>query len=234
MRLLTALIAVLFLGSFVFAAGEPLKVERSNFSEAFMPYGFDSNDNIQLTFDGWFPNSCYMPGPTGWRLDKNNTIVIDANAYVRDGLCLQMLIPRQQVLDIGMLGAGDYNVKSETGTEYGKLRVKDARTNNEDDYLYAPVSQAYYKWDGKQNVVMISGRFANSCMSLGDVLVDVQPNVVVIQPIAKVLDVPHCKDGSFPFEKSIVVKGLKKGRYLLHVRSLNGKAVNNIVEVDNE
>jgi hypothetical protein len=55
--------------------------------------------------------------------------------------------------------------------------------------------------------------------------------VIVVLPIAKMETRPDCKDGKFPFNKVVSVDLVPKGRYLLHVRSMNSKAINNLVDV---
>ena len=67
------------------------------------------------------------------------------------------------------------------------------------------------------------------------VVVNVQPRVIVIQPITKEVDGGEvgCEVyKSIPFQERVEVPELVKGRYLIHIRSLSGRGMNNLVDVE--
>lgn len=217
-------------------AQEP-KVEGVTFSTTYLPGGFDSNDNVQIIAEGAFRNSCYRPAVASAVVNKNTkTISISGKSYVYEGFCIQMIVPFHQVINVGVLPPGKYEVvqpASENRYELGELKIKPRSSTAADDYLYAPVSQAYFAYDREGNpFIRITGYFTNSCMSMKDLLVDVKDNVIVVQPIAQMKESGTCNKGRFKFSKAIDISDVELGRYLLHVRSLNGQAINTLIDID--
>lgn len=199
----------------------------------YIPDGFDTNDHVQIVAEGAFPNTCYRPASINGRVDESKkAVVVDSLAYKYSGMCLQMIVPFSSTVDVGLLKQGTYSVvDSGSNKALGEMKVRVAPSSSADDFLYAPVSQAYLKNEAGATTVTVEGEFSNSCLSLKDVVVNVQPKVIVVQPVSELSDSTDCKNGSFPFEKTVRVEGANKGRYLLHVRSLNGKAINNLVDL---
>lgn len=209
------------------------KLVATAYDKTYIPNGFDDNDRVQIVAEGLFANTCYRPAPANVVINTpSKTITLSPSAFYYSGMCLMVLVPYDQVLNLGILPHGHYTVlQSGERKPLAEFDIRKAISPNADDYLYAPISQAYYHRVAHQNVVTISGSFTNSCLHLENVKVTTQPDVIVIQPIAEVTERNDCKQGVFPFEKSVNVGDLKAGRYLLHVRSLNGQAVNSIVFV---
>ena len=135
--------------------------------------------------------------------------------------------------------AGSYKIISGLNKrELGVLPVAGSLTRNADDYLYAPVSQAFFEpvvgSETGEAKVILTGEFTNSCMKVSEVKVSIEPKVLVILPISEALatnELEGCRTGKFPFRKEVMVNGLKAGSYLLHIRALNATAVNKVVEV---
>ena len=202
------------------------------------PDGFDTNDNVQLVAEGIFPNTCFKPASPKVEVNHDTkTIAVASSAYQYQGMCLQVMLPYNQTMDVGMLKNGTYRVvqagmENDPTRMLGDVRVRTAANSSADDFLYAPVSQAYVESRNGQGMVKITGAFSNSCMRLADVMVSVQPKVVVVQPISQVDDNGvNCRSGNFPYERTVAVQGLKPDtRYLLHVRSLNGNSINTLFD----
>lgn len=201
----------------------------------YAPGGFDSNDHVEIVGEGMFRSTCYRPAETRVRVDNlNKTIYVGPAAYEYSGFCLQVLLPFDRVIDVGILEPGNYQiVQASDGINLGKLNIYAATTQSADDYLYAPISQAFFKNKGAKNEIFLTGYFSNSCLKLKDVRVTVEPKVIVVQPIAEMAvdSEQACEDGNFHFEKTVEVDFLKSGRYLLHIRSMNSKSVNTLVDV---
>ena len=219
-------------------ASEPTlpKVVDSGFGVGYIPDGFDSNDNVQIVGEGMFRSTCYKPSAVQVTIDEElKQIKVKPKAYYYEGFCLQMLVPFNQVIDLGLLKNGKYTVIQEENFEepgtLGSLKVKAATHSTPDDFLYAPVSQAYLDRSGAKARIKISGEFTNSCMRLVDTAISVQSKVLVVQPISELEERADCRGGKFPFEKTQEVEGVPSGRYLLHVRSLNGSAINTLVDL---
>src|SRR4051812_16291397 len=82
---------------------------------AYLPAGFDSNDKVQVVVDGWFPNSCYKVGPYKLTVDpSNHRVMVQQFAYKYSGICLEVMTPFYQVIDVGLLNSSVYNVTDGT------------------------------------------------------------------------------------------------------------------------
>ncbi len=204
-----------------------------NFAKTYIPNGFDSNDNVQFVGEGKFSDSCFRHSETKVRVDQaQKKIFVSPTAFKYPGMCLQVILPFDRVVDVGLVPAGEYSViQSSTGQSIGQLKVRGATTLEPDDHLYAPVSQAMVYSRESSHKVHLIGEFPLSCMRMKEVKLDVQPNVLVVQPIAE-LDLSRpCLAGSFSYESQTEVGDMQPGRYLLHVRSMNGKATNTLFDI---
>lgn len=221
---------------FCFAAGatEDVTISKTKYSTSYIPRGFDSNDFVQFVAEGFFRDTCSRWAWTDVKVDHQAKIVyVTPMEYRYQGPCLELIVPHNEVINVGILKVGNYKVVQADGSRLGDIIVQESRVNTPDDYLYAPVSQAYaYAKNGRLSVT-ISGAYTNECYRLGQIASVVEPNVIVIQPMTERLYpfVP-CRNGRFTFEKSVEVKGVKPGRYLLHVRSLDGKSINTIFDMN--
>lgn len=205
----------------------------ARFNQLYVAQGFDSNDNVQIVGEGRYLDGCYRNAETRVKVDhKNKKIHLTPYAYKYNGICIKVILPFERVINIGILKAGTYTItQGNPVEEIGKIEARPAVVRTPDDFTYAPISQAYFRNQGTINTVSLSGEFSNSCMKLKEVKFDVQEKVLVVQPISEMTESETCLEGSFPFESDTEVGPMKPGRYLLHVRSLNGKAVNNLVDV---
>lgn len=211
---------------------DPVRVPV-NFNASYVPQGFDSNDRVQLVGEGEFQNSCYRPAPVQTQVDEaSRTVTVTPTAYEYSGVCLQVILPFDRVVDVGVLKAGTWLLKQNDGAELGKIEVAQAARSEPDEHLYAPISQAFVDTRGLRAIIRLSGNFPNNCMRLDDVKVDVQPKAVVVQPIVSMASRPGCRNGSFPFRASYSTRLNRPGRYLLHVRSMNGNSVNSLFDVN--
>lgn len=196
-------------------------------SDIFVPQGFDDNDNAQVVVEGFFPNTCYKLGPV--KVEKSDRdIKLIPQAYFYHGPCLQVMVHYVQEINLGILKAGKYalNIPSDCSGEPHTLSIARSANPGPDDYLYAPIESA--RVTSKETpTVQLHGAFSNSCMSLDRVVVHRESGrVVAILPIAKYENTGVCLDVLKPFHKDVRIEEPLKGRTLLHVRSLNGNAVN--------
>jgi hypothetical protein len=106
------------------------------------------------------------------------------------------------------------------------LPVAVAPTRSQDDFLYAPVTEAILDGD----VLHLKGVFPDDCMSLADVPVLYRAkNIIEVFPRATVLQRP-CTERMVPFETAVVLNNPWHGPTLIHIRSMNGQALNRILE----
>lgn len=210
----------------------PVKVQ-THFGHIYAVDGFDNNDNVQIVGEGAFPNSCFRNAETLVNVDhRSKTILLTPLAYKYPGLCLDVMMPFDRVIEVGLLNEGTYRIMQQGDTrELGHLRVKTTISQEPDDRLYAPISQALVQPGPETARVYLTGDFPLSCMKLTEVKADIQPDVLVILPLAEIDHSVPCVKGRFHFDRLTDVGAIKPGRYLLHVRSMNGKSVNSLFDV---
>ncbi|MBI3556269.1 MAG: hypothetical protein HY074_08395 [Deltaproteobacteria bacterium] len=205
----------------------------------FTPMGFDDNDNVQMVLHGYLSDTCHKTGPVYTRVDKEHkTIYVRNTVYFYSGCwCAAVLTPYLQTLNLGLLGVGSYDVVVEkpdgTFQKMAALPVAVAKTPSPDDYLYAPVDHLHFtqRQAPQSSEITLSGVFRNSCMTLKDVKVTYRPNhVVEVQPIAE-MDTTNCTIDAKPFEATVKINPAYRGTALIHVRSLNGQSLNQVVDL---
>lgn len=218
-------------------------VEEINFTpnQVFAPVGFDNNDNAQIVLDGVFPNTCYKVADADVKIDKKRfkIEVREKALYYKGSVCLYMLVPYFKTLNLGVLAEGQYQIRVRQSdgrlVKAGRLEVARSTIASADDYLYAPVEEMSLDRTGGIPVLNLRGTFTNSCLRIKEVKVSVQTspnNVVVVQPIAEEYDDERpCVSTPVPFTTSVALKGIPAGRTLVHVRILNGQALNRVLDL---
>ena len=234
---LCALLLVFSLSARAQAVGLPsVPVVTAEFHSIYVPGGFDSNDRVQIVGEGVFANTCYRPAPPVVVIQRAaREIHVTSSAFKYEGNCLEVQVAFDQTLDLGILDAGTYRVIQDLGEarkEMGTLQIGVSRSTDADAFLYAPVSQAYAENRSGKTFVRVTGSFTDSCMNLSDVKITNEPRVLVVQPVASRIERSDCAAGNFPFDRSVEVRGAHQGRYLLHVRSLNGNAFNHLLDLN--
>jgi len=202
---------------------------------AFIPQGFDDNDRTQVTVEGFFPNTCYKVGPYATKVDPmSQTITIQQQAYQYNGVCLQMLVPFNQTIDLGLVSAGEYKLTDAAkGLALGNLKIDRATKSEADDYLYAPTTDAYITTepDTGLHTLVVKGAFSDRCTIFEDIKVNYSSDVITVQPIVKHIAGRGCESQKVRFVKTVELKKELTGVYLLHVRSMNGQAINKVVDL---
>lgn len=209
--------------------------------KAYIPTGFDDNDNVQIVVNGEFPNSCFQPGAYSTEVDqRSNTIYIEQKAHALWSTCLQYILPFTQVIDVGVIGAGVYRVvDATTGDTIGQTSIARAMKPTQDDDLYPIVDEAKIRRSAgkpEMNEIELEMHFKDRCSRLGRVEVNYYDDVIVVRPIVAPLyanwGTARCTPAPEDFVFSVPVKEGVKGTYLLHVRSMNGQALNRMVEIN--
>lgn len=231
--------AVSTLGLRAFA--EAPQLVRAPLENVFTPLGFDDNDNVEIVVHGHFTNSCTKVGPISAQVDEaTHTIVVRALSWRYDHpLCdaEEMYTPFTQSAQLGLLKEGTYRVSVESSElQVSPLVVAKAHNPLPDDYMYAPVDQISVHEDAstRQQVVTLRGEFEpipRGCLVLKRVDASVSgSHVIVVQPIVEVSDV-NCPSTRYPFETSFTLPQFFSGRYLFHVRVLNGQSLNKVYDL---
>lgn len=236
--------AIIFLGQNLLAGFEVEKPET--FSAApngvYMPQGFDSNDNVEIFFEGEFSDACHKAGFTAHDIDeeKQHIYITDMGYYFGHDFCASMMVPYQKGVNAGILRTGQWKVffRHSRGNfvEQGTIPVREAVKVQPDDHLYAPVEQTIFRpaHGEKPNRLELVGKFYNTCMRLDYIKLNKnsESNVIDVLPIA-IMDRGGCEEApqGLHFSRTISLEKLNKGRFLLHTRANNGRSVNEIVTI---
>lgn len=231
------IMGLLFFSSSVFAQGnieEPEKVSIA-LAGAYIPAGFDSNDRAELVIEGYFPNTCYRVGPVEKNVNsQTGEVVIRQTAYKYKGKnCLFMIVPFSQTVQVGLLKANTYKVKDAGNNhELGVLPIQTAKNSGPDDFLYANVTEAYPGTEGNKKIIVLQGELPGNCWGIKEKRVFLDgKNVLAVLPILEKTGEVNCNDHRLPFMETVEVPSLPNGRYLMHVRSLNGVAINKLIDL---
>lgn len=205
---------------------------------AFTPKGFDTNDNAQVVLAGAFSDYCMQVGTTKHRVDSVKKIIYIQQTYSTTDNCndIEMYIPYSIEVNLGNLPAGNYEVMlldlDRKYTKMSTLPVAAAKNRNTDERFYAPVTSIEFKSTaGLTPQLTINGVFSNSCLSLSDVEVHQRMgDVFEVLPIA-VDSKTNCAAVMQPYHKTIELPGFTQRNTLIHVRSMNGQAINKVITV---
>ena len=249
---LLGLVALMAMANVARAEGSKPEKIRVTPDHMFAPTGFDDNDNAQIVLSGAFPNTCYKAGQVSAQVDEaSRQIRVKNEAYFFDSSwCLFVMVPWMQTVNLGTVPAGEYEVVFEqddgVATAASKLGVSAASHSGADDYLYALVDEVSVEHaedaskrgdirmraqEDKRHVLTIQGSLPSSCAKLKEVRV-VRKNQDVFE-VLPIVDVPMnqiCQPVLRPFRTTVDLGRDVKGDALVHVRSLNGQAVNRILK----
>ncbi len=218
------------------------KIHREAFlidpEHAFIPAGFDSNDNVQIILNGTLPNPCYKIRniETTLNQNKNRVDIKIIGAHTVGDICITVLTEYTQVVNLGKINAGKYKLRI-TGRKSNlkqSFYISEATTTNQDNYQYAQISKLEVLNTDYQNHVAevnISGNFRESCYTLDQVNMHItKENVIEVLPIMKKTS-KICQDVMIPFTYTLSTGALKEGKYLVHVRSEKGTSLNKVIEL---
>ena len=200
----------------------------------FVPIGFDDNDDIMVVLDGTLPDTCYRLAYNTVDYDATTkSYVVRQIARHFNSVCIPAEVPFSVEAHLGVLPAGDFGIEA-FGAPKESLPVTESTSAGPDDFLYAPVENARVEVDPATGnyVGTIDGRMTSSCQSLDQVKVIDSGKSIEILPIMKMTEGADCVAGERPFSSRFdLPSAMSVGRHLLHVRSLNGKAVNQMFSV---
>lgn len=219
----------------------PAPVEK-----VFVPQGFDDNDNVEVIMHGHFPDSCYKTGPATVTEDieaKQIKITVSSYRY-SDTNCMKMIVPFIQSVKLGTLPTAQYKVivSAKNRLEPSDLSVGVRNAETPDDYLYAPVEDAYIDVDDArtEHYLVLMGSYPHTfvgCVMLDEVRTNLTDDgIFVVQPIMKFYETSEeCKARGwkprFNYREKIS-SALTAGDKLLHVRVLNGNSFNKLEVVE--
>ncbi len=204
----------------------------------YLPAGFDSNDAVEVVVTGNFPNSCYARNDVKVAV-KDDIVDIKVTAISHEknfpaARCPDMVVPFKEVVHVGNLQGGDYKVRVNAGTEYAlqdKLNIEEASSNSVDEHIYAAIE--YVERKGKNDFVLHGWRYSN-CIDIDRV--EVKSNnkdTLSIMPVMKQLST-FCPMKMMPTQYPVKLdfNSVKINQPLLHVRTMDGKSVNSVINVE--
>lgn len=202
----------------------------------YVPTGFDDNDNSEVVVAGMFPTSCYKVGPSEAKLNNaTGEIEVFVNAYKYEGICAQVLTPFLQAVKLGILPSGEYTVRVKETQLFDTVSVGKSRTNNPDDFLYAPVENAKIDESGIAQKLVLEGTYPYTfvgCALIREVkVIHKKADIIEVLPVMDLINDERCirDDNEFKVEYKLADKIF--GKNLIHVRVLNGQSFNRLVNI---
>lgn len=205
-------------------------------SKAYIPQGFDNNDVTRIVVEGVFPNTCYKLGKNSVKVNPDtNTIEVTQMAYVYKEMCLMMLVPFNQSVEVGVIkNTGSYKVQDAKSTkDLGQLPVAESRNSGPDDNTYANIDEAYVTLiEPNRRVVVLRGTLPDKCWTLTEKKIMLEgTDVLTVLPIMDYTPSDICDGRAIPFSTTVDIPTLKNGRYMLNVRSLSGSSITRLFDV---
>src|SRR4051812_28210755 len=86
-------------------------VARAPVKHLYIPDGFDSNDSVELVVTGTFASPCFARNTVSVKVIEDK-IKIEITAIRRNtkAMCPEMLVPYKEVVSVGNLQGGAYEV----------------------------------------------------------------------------------------------------------------------------
>jgi hypothetical protein len=201
--------------------------------DVYSPKGFDSNDNAQIVISGYLPNLCHRT-PKAIVSVKDNKVdikMVSLKYDLSNPHCLEMIVPFVEAVDLGVLDKGAYDIVVNGKSIFesrANLYVQEAQSDAVDEHVYAAVEYIDRQLGSKR--VVLKGYNPSDCFVLDDIeILDNEKNVYSILPKMKQIS-SHCPMKMMPFEYEVQVPSrLKAQKVLLHVRSIEGRSVNSIM-----
>jgi len=229
------------------------KIEKSKIEVpvygVFAPeYGFDDNDDVQLVIDGYLPNSCYQKSKTQVTIHRETQQILVQQYAKKDEtevcnneevLPAEMKVPLtfMNEVEVGELPEGKYTIQFKTlqGIKERSLNIEKAKTRNVDNTAYVITEYAYVKSVVAANqpdfFVNLVGYLNSPCVGISNKINGAIVNDVIILLPEVIKSGRVCPPVAKEFELEVKLKTPPPGRYLLHIRSVNGTAVNRLFTV---
>lgn len=221
------------------------------------PEGYDANDSeVVFVLDGMLPNSCYKVASQNAVRDPD-TNHFEVHQYAlksSEGDCApgarlpehkSAPVPFKTEVEVGQLAQGEYTYSYLKNISSGAKATKSLKVapvpsvvepgaRGSDSEPYAMVDNAYVTKNvnpGEPIRVMLSVLLNSSCVHMAETKVTKVGDTIVLRPNVR-LTPPPCMERIQPIEVSVKVDPITEpGRYLLHVRSMNGVAQNAVFSV---
>ena len=104
------IVGLILLISFL-AYGQGPQIVSVPIEQSYIPLGFDDNDRVQVMIEGTFRNSCYKVASYKVTAGDSGEVIIQQFAYKYPGICLEVLVPYTQTVDLGLMKSGTYTLR---------------------------------------------------------------------------------------------------------------------------
>jgi hypothetical protein len=202
-------------------------LQEVNIHQVYVPKGFDTNDQIELSVSGNLPSLCYY-SPRVEAKSTEQGIVLTATALYRPGECEQFPVAFFEKVSLPPAPAGQHSIQfqSQGALQTKKLEVVEATSHGIDNFVYAPISEIYEDSDSRE--IVMSGTLNVDCMAYDRMeMITNDQDAVSLLPVMKKI-----KEECLAVDEKIVIKyelpylpQLKRG-ILIHVRAMNGNSLN--------
>tara|TARA_Y100000768_G_scaffold107251_1_gene78753 strand:+ start:17689 stop:18426 length:738 start_codon:yes stop_codon:yes gene_type:complete len=215
-----------------------------------IPQGYDTNDNIEITFTSKLPNACFVPDEHIMKKIEDYSYQIEFRIKRRD---LSECNDRQlnqfknpiyynETISLGELNSGKYTVEAiyEDKIITKNFEVAKARTNSLDDTIYAPISTAFIPemlYTHQRPRLILTGIIQETCLQVQRTKIEVKRfnNMFLVLPKAFIHSSIPCRPTEKPLQKIISLGDIEEpGVYFIHVRSQSGLSVNKVFRVRNK
>ena len=214
------------------------------------PYnGYDDNDQVEVILQGALPNACYTLADTFYRSeDDGSTITVRQYAIkLSDDICdqgsilpahLAAAVPFTNSIALGTLPSAEYSISFFTNGDRSGTRILNVAPANSslvDSKPYAVVNTILVPslvQKGSQTTITLNGVLNSECVDLAEKFeIILERDVLVVLPTLKIdATAQSCAQVTRPYSRNVVIPGFKAGKTLVHVRSMNGKSLNAVVE----
>lgn len=212
-------------------ASTPIE-KRVPITHVYAPKGFDNNDRTEIVVTGYLPNLCHR-SPTASVKVEGETIKIEITSLYYEPtnpFCPPMKVPFDQKVTTGVLEKGHYQIVVNGGlieSEKSLITIQEASSSAIDENVYALVDEI--DKDEDNGKVTLKGYNPSDCYVLDKIrYFSNDRDTYSILPIMKQVN-SFCPMKLVPFKVDFTVpKELNSEKILLHVRSMDGNAVNSI------
>lgn len=210
-------------------------VVEAPIDHVFVPHGFDNNDHVEIIVTGKFPNPCYTRNKYEVQV-KEDSIKIDITSLSMDDpaytKCEPLKIPFTEVVNIGSLQGGNYQIiVNEGGQHEKKENIVIGTTSSEsvDENIYAMIDYIETGFTGgASGDAMLMAQSPSPCLVLDRVeYLSNAKDTLSVLPIMKKIS-SNCPEKRQKLEIPIKFDPtkFKSDQILLFVRTIEGRSVN--------
>ena len=232
----TLLVCGFVISGFAYSQGNWNRV-AIDVSDVFVPANFDDNDATEVTILGILPDTCHSLADVDVKV-KNQEIIVRAYAERAFNIftaCPMVTIPFATVVKIGRQDMGTYKLKyiGKSSVIETTLNIAPAPVSNRDNLFYAKVNDIHYH--AAETAVDLELVVPNDCLRFQKVI-DLYDggSVISLLPVMEYTEqLSECVPSrSVKNLRYTIPAEIKRRPLLIHVRSMNGQSLNQVITND--